>query len=909
MKDCITKYDIVNTEQTLTELFDADPSLFGDASIDSLNLPPRPQKRVAMLGLSKISELLRVKVIDLLSINGMGLRSFNEIAAALSKRLSSAPEEELSNLSEEKPTDPLDFSTIRIEELDLSPRSYNCLKKSGITTLSQLLDYTEEDLLRIKNLGSGSAKEILDIINDTALTIRISRKKEADRALQELDESIEETSEDLAHCFGFDQIYWRKLLEAERIRIKTTNIQTIIDSFYHRSDIEEILSAHIKRLVAADGGEISFEQLWVDLPAHLQNTGIIENALSVLCSNELIRITDDTIIGIYPSVIDYVNGLTDVRTRDIITAKLDGKTLEEIGAQYGGLTRERVRQLIAKAIKRFPRLDEDKYRYLYSKYDISAEDFRIAFNEQGYVYNYLDMTDHIKRESKLPLIDALDDQNISEDDRVKIEKAVYKDYILLNGSYIKKARPELLKWYIRTYCRSITGINDLVDDFNAMLEEQGLDVNALGIQTAATIENHLLVSDDVLWGTGRRFRAYDIVEYDIDHLWDELGIEQYRGLEISALLLFRANKELMEEYDLHDEYELHNLLKKTAGSRIDGLSFGRMPIISVGDSSREEQMLELLIENAPIEADSLFERYEEEYGLRKELIAYNYLNSFGEYFHNGKFSVDSEQMPSEMMRKLNEILDGDYYTIESVKRIFKAEYPNESPALLNAYNLKLLGFKICSGYIVSGKYASAADCFKTILTRDGLVDLTKEIDTLRRFVSFTTEMYTLIAEREITEILPGRFINIKRLNELGITAEALNDFCRRVHEFVPDGALFTVTKLKNDRFSHPIWAPGFGEYFYASVLSGDISFSCQRTGGTRLFRNGKKAASVKELIGTIVKQHKKIGIEVVDYILKNEYGIFLNQYKLPELIRVSEMYYNAITKVVYENYEAFVNEA
>lgn len=67
----------------------------------------------------------------------------------------------------------------------------------------------------------------------------------------------------------------------------------------------------------------------------------------------------------------------------------------------------------------------------------------------------------------------------------------------------------------------------------------------------------------------------------IDRLWSELDLEQYEGLDISALMLLRSEPELMREFDIRDEYELHNLLKKTAAGRIRGLSFGRMPMLSV----------------------------------------------------------------------------------------------------------------------------------------------------------------------------------------------------------------------------------------------------------------------------------------------------------------------------------------
>jgi DNA-directed RNA polymerase subunit alpha len=48
-----------------------------------------------------------------------------------------------------------------IEELDLSVRSYNCLKRAGINTVEDLTNKTEEDMMKVRNLGRKSLEEVL----------------------------------------------------------------------------------------------------------------------------------------------------------------------------------------------------------------------------------------------------------------------------------------------------------------------------------------------------------------------------------------------------------------------------------------------------------------------------------------------------------------------------------------------------------------------------------------------------------------------------------------------------------------------------------------------------------------------------------------------------------------------------
>lgn len=55
---------------------------------------------------------------------------------------------------------------IPIEELQLSVRAYNCLKRAQINSVSDLLDYTQEDLLEIKNFGQKSAEEVIEALQD-----------------------------------------------------------------------------------------------------------------------------------------------------------------------------------------------------------------------------------------------------------------------------------------------------------------------------------------------------------------------------------------------------------------------------------------------------------------------------------------------------------------------------------------------------------------------------------------------------------------------------------------------------------------------------------------------------------------------------------------------------------------------
>ncbi len=61
---------------------------------------------------------------------------------------------------------------LSIEELDLSVRSYNCLKRAGINTVEDLANKTEEDMMKVRNLGRKSLEEVLNKMSELGLELQ-----------------------------------------------------------------------------------------------------------------------------------------------------------------------------------------------------------------------------------------------------------------------------------------------------------------------------------------------------------------------------------------------------------------------------------------------------------------------------------------------------------------------------------------------------------------------------------------------------------------------------------------------------------------------------------------------------------------------------------------------------------------
>ncbi len=60
---------------------------------------------------------------------------------------------------------------MNIDELELSVRSYNCLKRAGINTVEELCNSTPEDMMKVRNLGRKSLEEVLAKLKELGFSL------------------------------------------------------------------------------------------------------------------------------------------------------------------------------------------------------------------------------------------------------------------------------------------------------------------------------------------------------------------------------------------------------------------------------------------------------------------------------------------------------------------------------------------------------------------------------------------------------------------------------------------------------------------------------------------------------------------------------------------------------------------
>ncbi|MBQ2611627.1 hypothetical protein IJF81_04465, partial [bacterium] len=96
------------------------------------------------------------------------IEHFMQIASITGQTSVSSPdfiEDEVPGVVESTPT------TMTIEELELSVRAYNCLKRASINSMAELLKKSEHDLLNIKNFGKKSSDEVIERLHHFGLDL------------------------------------------------------------------------------------------------------------------------------------------------------------------------------------------------------------------------------------------------------------------------------------------------------------------------------------------------------------------------------------------------------------------------------------------------------------------------------------------------------------------------------------------------------------------------------------------------------------------------------------------------------------------------------------------------------------------------------------------------------------------
>ncbi len=805
---------------------------------------------------------------------------------------------------------------IKIKELNFSVRTQNCLKNSNYENISDVANEKYGKFVEIRNLGKNSINEVVQYLKEKTYVIFLGEK--INEIAQSVIDTIKNSSLEsysyykdvfyqLKYLFSKNEDYISSIYNQEKSINYLIYNEKFIDLIKNDKTIQMIIDCFVLFMIEEnkmDGG------VWES--DYFQNIGLYELSIKRLVENKKIEKSNN---GKYrkwlPCIDDFINSLPN-KYKKVVSMRLEGKTLEACGAELN-LTRERVRQIVNKALRKKPLLREDEYAYWYQRYKFSEEAFCMIFNEVKITFNYLKAV-YKYGEIDIEFMNA--DDQLTKTIYFSLKNYLNRNSILLGDEFVPCKREKICRKIAEMEYSDKDAPYDLFwDKYMSVLKEKNIDDNEkLLFPSQRAFEARIEDSPYVLSKYGRKFRYFPIDECDVLELVQQIHLEQFKNVEISTLKLFTEYKDVMEEFNIRDEYELHNLLKKTEEkwnleNKYD-VKFTRMPLMAFGLIDRDRQVENLLFAVAPVSMEEFCEYYEIEYGVLARTVAANFTKSIYKYYNNGMFTTSQPTFTQEESIYMRNVLVEDFYFIEDVVKVFKNHFHSGDVKEINTKTLGEIGYRVYTNYIVRYKFSSASEYFRKLLLEKDNIDLKKLDKRLVYIQIFNNTVDILRSQYQLIEYEDMKFIRLDRLQSVYsfVTLDFIEKYVDDAIEAANGMEFFTVHYLEKKGFTHLVEKIQLGEWFRAGLIKNSRKLRFIKTGGNIIFSLGDKPITTLDFIKYVLKPKEKMDIYAFIQYIKDTYGVSLSKDKLTYLIKPTSMYYDSIMEKIYYTKDYYYDE-
>lgn len=676
---------------------------------------------------------------------------------------------------------------------------------------------------------------------------------------------------------------------------------------------EFVLDTVISCFEDVDFKGISFKEIRIAFPDEFDEARI-KKCIGGLLADRKLEYVDFRLYRIYPSVYAVIEESSlNSEEKNIILQKLNGMTLQEIADKLG-VTRERIRQKLEKNLGKlrkesktkhgFNIFDEDYYEYLYSNYETTEEICLnyLCINQR--TYGYLENT---LKKGKKNIADALSDANIDLSLKFKINDYLNRNKVAIDNVLIERNRADIEDYALAKLCRDEMTFDDFAERYNELLKRNNIAYDEKLYYTEEvrrTRGNRFAASMHCLWKHGEKLRYYDIQGHDYEELLSTLNLEGYKDTEISTLKFFNDYPDIMKKYDVRDQYELHNLLKKVVDcSKYNDMSIHKQPMIRFGTFDRTQAIYDLIVAFSPITADELAEYVSSEYGYDKATAQATYFQPFGKYYHQGVYSVEFKRIPYDRIEVLKAELPDEFYYISEIKALYKKLFENADVEEINPRSLKSLGYTVFTSYVLKN-YTTSDAYFRDVLNSKDVFSIKEFNERYGNHRVYTTTIYDMRRNYDILLFEDDQYINFRRIEKLGITKDDIKAFCNEVYDQIDENQYFTIHSLQELEINTALESLGFDEIFLAGILAMSKKFLYTQVFGQLVFYKGRNLPDISKKSFILYALSKYDSVAIDDFIADcvEEYGIAISdRYEITGVLGNTDFYYDSIMDKVYKN--------
>lgn len=795
---------------------------------------------------------------------------------------------------------------LTISELQFANKIRNVLTMLEVNTLKKAAFIPYHKITGIKGLGKKSVDELISVIN------------------QKLDIIDIQISDYIVFNYIIDiicDLFQPIIKKNEIVKNKQELISTIIkvcgpdpDQYSLNSSLlieisnKNPINKQLKNIVISKSPDTVFNG--IDSKSFVSViTGqatylnvIINSIVEQLIDDKQLRIIDGKIYRYKPFLSEWLSTL-EGNSKIALEYRCKGLTLEEIGEKLN-LTRERIRQIVAKTIKKRPVLIEDDYAEIIKRYYFTKEEICGLFNLEIEQANYLML---VYKRGAGDIQDFLNDNSISETIKGRAARVMKGKAVIIDGEYTFLKRDSLLKQLLKTfYSEEDCTVAEFESFYMDFLAKNGIDrCEHLLFPNSRAFEARITDYGFTIAKAGHRIRYFDTSIIDINNLLDDVELDNYENMEISTLKLFREYPDIMDQYDIRDEYELHNLIRKKH-HEIENYQINvlRMPFIRIGEGDRYRQVEELLYRMAPISNVELACEYEQQYGVRSETVLANFFKTIDVYYHDGLFDIEQQDLTDSEYIILKNKLTDDFYLWDTVEEIYFRNTAAPKTDAINSMTLKKLGFRVYSQYVINAKYASAEAYFINLLLKNEVLfidDLPHGIRSIQAYYSVLTDLRDTLELIEVCKNEYRRFDSFAKEYSID-SKDILYDIGAMIGEKIAEYEYFSIELLTTTEtvaeFPDIIKNP----YILNSLLRIQPAIKTGRIANSYIGTKKSNELSQLGLITHLIKTDGEMGINELISKMKKKYCLDLNRSRVMYVISESEkIAYDDIYGYIYLN--------